>query len=585
MKHYRVRRSGPGRRGSDRLTWIVRLVLVFALALVVRLFFLQIIAHGTYAAIAEDQYQITKELLPERGSIFARDQRSPGVLFPLGTNEEVYLVYAVPKWVEDPEKSAETLEPVLGIAKADLIPRLSKPNDFYEPLKREVPEATKAAIEALQLKGIAFVKESKRLYPEGRAASHAIGFVGYVGDKRQGQYGIEEYFEGKLAGRQGILKTDRDAAGRWITVSAREYEPARNGDDLVLTLDRTVQYTACTKLREAVEKHGASGGSVVILEAQTGAIVALCGSPDFDPNAYGEVTDITQFLNPAIQASYEPGSVFKPMTMSGAINEGKVTPQTTYNDPGEEQIGNYTIKNADEKTYGIQTMTGVLEQSINTGAIFAMRQIGPAAFRQYVQAYGFGERTGVELTGENGGNVSPLAQDKEIYAATAAFGQGITVTPLQLAAAYGAIANRGKLMKPYLVDEIVSPTGIRTKSEPKEVRQVIAPETATTVTAMLVNVVQNGHGKRAAVPGYFIGGKTGTAQVPLQNRVGYDPSRTIGTFAGILPADNPRFVMVTKIDDPKDVRFAESSAAPLFGEIAKFLVNYYQIPPTVEEKK
>jgi cell division protein FtsI/penicillin-binding protein 2 len=225
-------------------------------------------------------------------------------------------------------------------------------------------------------------------------------------------------------------------------------------------------------------------------------------------------------------------------------------------------------------------MTQVLEESLNTGAMFAAEQVGPEAFLDYVQKFGFGEQTGVELGNESAGTLGELPSGKEIYMATSSFGQGITTTPLQMVAAYAAIANGGKLYKPYVVDEIVKPNDYRVKTEPTFVRQVIDAKTATTLSAMLVNVVKGSHGKRAGVPGYYIAGKTGTAQIPRKDGPGYDPNRTIGSFAGFGPVEDPKFVMVVKIEDPKDVKFAESTAAPLFGEIAQFLLNYYEVPPT-----
>ena len=227
-------------------------------------------------------------------------------------------------------------------------------------------------------------------------------------------------------------------------------------------------------------------------------------------------------------------------------------------------------------------MTTVLEESLNTGAIFAARQIGPELFEEYVKKFGFGESTGIQLDNEAAGDVSPLSQQKEIYMATASFGQGITVTPLQILAAFGALANDGKLMKPYVVDEVIKPNDVRIKTEPQVVRQVVSAETAAKISAMLAGVVQKGHGQRAGVEGYFVGGKTGTAQIPLEGSRGYDPHQTIGTFIGFAPVDNPAFVMLAKIDRPKDVQFAESSAAPLFGEIAKFLLPYLGVAPTAE---
>ncbi|MEK7537619.1 MAG: penicillin-binding transpeptidase domain-containing protein, partial [Patescibacteria group bacterium] len=266
-------------------------------------------------------------------------------------------------------------------------------------------------------------------------------------------------------------------------------------------------------------------------------------------------------------------------TMAAALNEGKVTPETTYTDTGQVRIGNFTIKNSDGHANGVQTMYEVLEKSLNTGAIFAMEQVGPAKFADYVQAFGFGSPTKIDLD-EAGGDISGLKTGKEIYAATGAFGQGMTVTPLQLAAAYGALANGGKLMQPYVVDRIRKPDGAEVVTQPKEVRAVISTQTSATISAMLVRVVQNGHGKRAGVPGYFVAGKTGTAQIPDPATGTYMKDLTIGTFAGFAPVEDPQFVMVVQLIKPRDVQFAESSAAPLFGNLAKFLMLYLHIPPT-----
>jgi cell division protein FtsI/penicillin-binding protein 2 len=305
----------------------------------------------------------------------------------------------------------------------------------------------------------------------------------------------------------------------------------------------------------------------------------MCGNPDFDPNTFNTVTDVSTFTNAASQVPYEPGSVFKPLTMAAAINEGKVTPESTYTDTGSVKVGSFTIKNSDNKAHGVSTMNQVLEESLNTGAIYSMQQIGPKLFETYIKNFGFGTKTGFGLS-ESAGNISALAGGKEIYAMTGSFGQGLTVSTLQLANAYAAIANGGKLMKPYVIDEIRYPDGTKKKTDPSVVRDVISPKTASTVSAMLVNVVEKGHGKKAGVNGYYVAGKTGTAQIPDPNGSGYLEGVTIGTFAGFAPVEDPVFAMVVRVDRPKDVQFAESSAAPLFGKIAKFLLSHYHVTPT-----
>lgn len=569
------------RAPADRTRILIVIAGLFVTLITVRLFSLQVLQYGFYKALAEGQHSLYEKLFPERGKIFTTERGSTQ-LFPLATNEPLTLIYANPsKITNDPEEISRALSPLLDVDEGVIYERVSKKDDQYEPLKHAVRKATVERVKALQFSGIEFTDESVRMYPEGRYGSHVLGFLGFDGNERKGQYGIEGAYDEELAGAAGSLQAERDAGGRWIAIGSRTLVPARDGDDIVLTIDRAIQHEACVKLDEAVQKHGADGGSVVVLDPKTGAIMALCGSPDFDPNDYAKVDSATAYSNPAIYYSYEPGSVMKGITMSAALDQGKVTPTTTYTDEGFVKFGGFTIKNSDGKANGVQTMTEVLEKSLNTGAIFAMRQIGPKIFASYLDRFGFGTKTDVGLPGEGAGDMSPLKGGKEIYAATASYGQGVTVTPLQLTSAYGALANRGVLMKPYIVKEIRRKDGTVTTTQPSEVRAVVSPSTATTIGAMLVNVVRNGHGQRAGVDGYYIAGKTGTAQVPKTDGPGYQDDVTIGTFAGYGPVENPKFVMVVRIDRPRDVQFAESSAAPLFGEIADFILRYLDVPPTV----
>jgi cell division protein FtsI/penicillin-binding protein 2 len=436
----------------------------------------------------------------------------------------------------------------------------------------------------LKLDGIAFIPRVRRFYPENNIGSHVLGFVGYVGAEERGRYGLEGFFDEELFGVPGSIKTGRGAQGNLIIINDREYEKAKNGSDLILTINRIIQYTACHKLNETALRHGADGGSIIIMDPKTGGILAMCSWPDYDPNNYKEVEDIEIYNNPAIFSQYEPGSIFKTITMAAALDQGKITPETTYNDEGSVMISGWPkpIKNSDYDThggYGEVNMTTVLEKSLNTGAIFAMQQIGPEIFSKYVKDFGFGEKTGIELETESAGNIKNLLGDKvyEIYAATASFGQGISVTPLQMVTAYAAVANGGILMKPYLVKEIVHSDGTKDITQPKQIKRVVSERTAILLGGMLVNVVESGHAKRAGVDGYWVAGKTGTAQIASREQRGYS-SRTIHTFVGFAPVEDPKFVMLVKLDDPKGIKFAASSAAPLFGEIAEFLLDYFEVP-------
>lgn len=589
------KRRAPIEGGHLRLRGFSFLVGVFFALLIFRLFTLQVIRLDFYAAMAADQRDVLSKLFPARGEIFMQDKS--GKRYALATNEDRFLVYADTLQVEDreeknPKKRAEERERtagklavILGLDIKEVRDRILKENDPFEPIAKNVPESKVDEIKAAELRGIFATKEPFRFYPMGNIGSQVAGFVGEdESGRRQGRYGVEAYFEKTLNGYEGVLRGERDAAGRFIPIGMDTFKEAEDGQDVVLTIDRNIEYVACEKLNQAVARHGADGGSVIIMEVKTGRILAMCGAPDFDPNIYAREEYPEVFNNPAIFNQYEPGSVFKVITLSAALDTGAVDPETTFEDTGAVTIGPDVIRNSDGGVRGTQTMTQALEQSLNTGMIFAMRRTGFEKFREYVERFGFGKPTGVELPQEASGDISALLRKSEIYFATASFGQGISVTPIQMVAAVGAVANGGKLMKPYIVERTESHGEVTDSRSPQIVRQVMSPQSAMLISGMMVRVVENGHGKRAGVKGYFVAGKTGTAQMPRKDGRGYDPNATIGSFVGFAPVDDPKFVMIVRIDNPKDVKFAESTAAPLFGEIAEFLLQYMEVKPTREGK-
>lgn len=436
----------------------------------------------------------------------------------------------------------------------------------------------------IKLTGFDFEVKKFRYYPETNIASHLLGFVSYAEEVGSGRYGLEEFFNEELTGKMGYLRGEK-GVNNSVIVNDREYIKPTTGSDLVLTIDRSVEFYACDQLQKTVDKHQAKGGTVIAMDVKTGAILAMCSVPNFDPNNYKDVSDMAVFKNPAIFDEYEPGSVFKTVTMAIALDQGKVTPNTTYHDSGEIYITGWSkpIRNSDFSTkgaHGTVDMNYVLENSLNTGAIFSMRQVGAKTFAEYVQKFGFGEKTGVELGSEASGNINNLLKKKikDIDAAVASFGQGITVTPLQMVSAYQVFANQGYLMKPYIVKEIRHADGRTDKISPIQERQVVSEKTATTILGMLANVVFNGHSKKANIPGYYTGGKTGTAQIAVNGS--YAKDRYNHTFIGIAPIDNPRFVLLTHIDSPKGVQYAEGSALPLWTDITTFMLQYYQVPKT-----
>lgn len=571
-------------RQEPRVRLLYSGFVVVAALIAARLFLLQVIDHHFYEALATGQHELFEQLFPARGQIYVHDMKD-GSLVAVATNEQLAFVYADPRHVDNPEETAKTIGTILGWTDdqvSGLSARLGNRQDPYEPVAHHVSDDQLDKITTANLSGIAYTRESVRLYPEDNMGGHILGFVGSDADGHlTGKYGIEGYYNDILTGTPGFSRSERDISGRLIAVADSSFEPAVNGADIVLTIDRNIQYEACTKLHEAVQLHGATGGSVVIVDPKTGRILAMCGAPDFDPNNYGAVTNLSDFNNPAIFNAYEPGSVFKGIVMAAAMDAGAVTPSTTFNDNGQAMVDGWPkpIGNALGKAYGTVDMTSVLENSINTGMIFAMRQMGMDVFVKYMKDFGFGQTTGVELSGEMPGDMSSLDRGQEIYAATASFGQGVTATPLQITMAYAALANGGVLLEPHIVDEIRYPDGRVDKTETKQVRQVVSAKTSQLVGAMLVSVVENGLGKKAAVPGYYIAGKTGTAQVASTTGVGYDPDVTIGSFGGFGPVSDPKFAMLVRIDNPKDVQWAETTAAPLFGEIAQFLLRYDEVPP------
>ncbi len=549
-----------------------------AIIIVARLFILQIIRGEKYGELASGRHSVYEELAPKRGNIYIKELGSDTAVYPVATNLTTYLAYAEPSKIQNKNNTARALAEALGVDKKKLLADLFQ-NIPYKVVAHFVPSETAEKIKSYKFPGVGFEEEVKRIYPEKSFSGQVVGFVGSDGTSMSGRYGLEGYFDKDLSGKSGYLKAEKDALGRLIPWSGGTTEQAMDGTDLYLTIDRNIQFFVCNKIKEGVAKYDAESGTIIVMDPASGKIISMCSYPDFDPNNYNKTADQSVFNNPAIFNQYEPGSIFKPVTMAAGIDAQMVSPETTYTDEGSVFIKPHTIKNSDGKTNGVQTMTQVLEKSLNTGVVYVSRLLGSKKFREYAESFGFGNLTGVELDGEAMGDISSLKKRGEIWTATASFGQGISVTPLQMLNAFNAIANGGKLMKPYLVEKEVNAFGAVFNIQPKAIRQVISSRTSTLLRGMLAAVVENGHGKKAAVPGYFVGGKTGTAQVSKKEGGGYEENRVIGSFIGFAPADNPVFSMLVKIDNPKAVQWAESSAAPIFGEIAKYLLNYYKVPP------
>lgn len=548
-------------------------------SVVVRLFQLQILEYSAYKLLASDQHEVQAQLVPKRGTIYLRD-RFDGSLHPVAKDRETWQVYSVRREIKDATSTAVALAPMLDLPAEQILFQMLYATSSFQVLSKDVPMEHAETIRGNRYPGIGISKGPTRFYPEQGLGGQVFGFVGMDDDNhRVGRYGLEGSFNDELAGTYGTLLIEKDAAGRRMSIGTTELQHARDGSDLVLTLDRAMQYEACRKAAGAVAEFQADSASIVVMDPETGAVWAMCSAPDFDPANYGKIDSISVLNNSATFDQIEPGSIFKPLTMAAGIEEGKIGPNTTYVDPGEEKIDDFTVRNSDKLAHGVQTMTEVLTKSLNTGTIFVQRLLGKETFRKYVQNFGFGKKTGVGVGPEAEGDIRPLDKKGSIFAATASYGQGISVTQIQMLAAFGSLANGGRLMQPFLVKEVVHPDGQRVVTEPRVVREVISKRTSRLVSGMMVTVVESGHGKLAAVPGYYVAGKTGTAQVPNPNGPGYLPDATIGSFVGYAPSDHPRFVMLVTVVKPRTVSFAESSAAPVFGDMAKFILSTLQVPP------
>jgi len=530
-----------------KINFIFVCFILFATTLIGRLAYVQIVKGDYYKAWAQGQHNANSEYQAPRGEIFLKKDES------LVINKNFPYVFVSPSKIDDLEKTAETLSEILNLNKSSILEIIQQDNSFI-PIKNKLTDEEISNIKKISLPGVYLNEEQGRYYPKEDLASQVAGFLGAEGD---GQYGLEEYYD-------SILKT------------------GEVGTDLVLTIDYNIQFEAEKLLKSAKENLEIESGQIVVMEPSTGKIIALANFPNFNPNQYEEFAkkgSLDIFQNVVTQKLFEPGSVFKPVTIAAALNEEKITPQTTYIDEGVLKIDGWPVRNYDNRKYGEMTMTGVLEKSINTGAVFAQIQIGGETFLKYLNKLGIFSPTGVDLP-ETYSNNEEVKNGRDINFATASFGQGIMMTPLQLVRAYCALVNGGKLVKPYLVEKIISSKETIT-TQPQFSEAIFSQKTSSQLAAMLISVVENGYAKSARIPGYYVAGKTGTAQVPFAsigiNKSGYS-DKTWQSFMGFAPAFNPRFVILVKLDNP-NTKTAEYSAVPIFHDLAKYIIDYWQIPP------
>lgn len=591
-----------------------------ALAIFLRLAQIQIFFHDYFLALAEQQHWAKVVIPAARGEILTDDG------FSLAANEEAYLVYAVPQEVENAPETAEKLVEAflvcarpegenaedagwqaqflntmfLGGEKENMEGKedvkekviesievsIKNTDLFWVPIAHRISLKQREEIEKLNLSGVHFESEQKRSYPEGSLAAHILGFVGKNEEgKDQGYFGLEGFYDGDLSGVQGFVSREQDAEGKPIPVGGFKEVPPQDGRWLVLTINRELQYMLEKNLKAGVERYGADSGTVILMEPQTGAILAMANYPNYSPESWEEnlqetdISKIESYKNLAISENYEPGSVLKVLTMSAALETGVVTPKTTYEDEGAVEIGGYKIRTWDNKYHGTIDMAQILQLSNNTGACWVGRQLGLENYWEFLKKFALGEKTGVDLEGEDKGIVKEKGEWREIDLVTASFGQGIAVTPIQLASIFATIANNGIRVKPYLVKEIRDGERIIEMAS-QESRSVISAKTARIMKDMLKSVIEKGEFrwfiKHAGLEKYDFAGKTGTAQVPEGGRY---TNKTQVTFVGFAPTYQTKFVLLVKLANPKSSTYSAETAVPLWLEMAKELFVYFGIAP------
>jgi cell division protein FtsI/penicillin-binding protein 2 len=545
---------------------------VFACAtllLSLRVGYWQTIGRGALLEGATEQVRSDLVLAAQRGVVRDRTGAMLATTVPLRS------LYAIPSRIGDHAAIAAAsvkLAPLLGTTSDVVLTKLGSGADWLY-LRRRLPEETARAIESLGLTGFGFETEPKRMYPNDTVGAHVLGFVN---DDGLGQYGIEGKYDAILRGVPGRLVVERDPKDRDLAVGLRTASPPVNGSDLVLTIDLVIQTSAERALRAAMNKEKATGGSVVVLDPRDGAILALASYPSYDPSAVAKA-DPQALMDRAISWTFEPGSTMKAITIASAIDRGVVTPNTTYVDTGCTVIGGRRLCNAGSKAYGASTVTQILEHSANAGAVFVAQKLGAEQLYSYLGAFGFGTATGVDLAGEALGSVRPLAEWYPVDLGTIAYGQGVAITPLQLAAAYAAIANGGTLYRPYVVAARRDADGEH-RTAPVAVRRPITPETAATLRAMLTSTVDNGIANLAAIPHYSVAGKTGTAQIPSDDGR-YVDDAYISSFAGFAPANDPRFVAVIVLERPQSKLLGTITAMNTFRSIAEDALRNTRVQP------
>src|SRR3989338_3277778 len=563
-----------------RIFWIKLFFSIFFFCILVRLFYWQVVRADFLQAQAEGQHFTNTKVQASRGNI----QFSDG--FILASSSPSFSLFAQPKLIPKDkivETSyflakvlAEDKEQVGSLAK-DFINKLSQ-DLYWVSLKKNISYEYKKIIDDLNLSGIGFDTSSNRFYPEGSSSAHILGFVGSdsKGDNK-GYFGIEGYYDGELKGLSGSIRHEKDAVGLPILIGNFFQSDAKNGKDLITNIDRSVQLILENALKTGQEKYGAKKASGIIMDPKTGAILALASFPNYDPDKYFNFPK-EFYKNPIVADQYEPGSTFKVLVMAAALNEDLIRPDSKCDICfGPVSIGGFSIRTWNNQYRPDSSMTDVIIHSDNIGMVFVSKKLGIDKFYEYLESFGFGSSTDIDVEDESSPDIRPKKDWGEIDLATASFGQGIAVTPIQMVRAVAVIANGGVLVEPHIVKKIQDSKSTY-EIKPKIIKQIIKSSAADMVKEMMVSAVNEGEAKFTRIKGFKIAGKTGTAQIPVAGH--YDANKTIASFVGFAPADDPKFVMLIRYDEPSSSIFGAETAAPTFFEISRQLFNYYKIAPT-----
>lgn len=552
-------------------TVLLFFILIFGI-IILRLFYWQVVKAEELSTLGKIQYGKSLKIEPVRGEINASDG------FPLAANKITYLLYANPKELKDKLSTSRIISQTLGLDEASVSASLDQ-DLFWVPIAHGVNSEIKDKIENQEILGLGFEKQFERYYPEASMAASLLGFVGKdENGSSKGYSGLEGYYDRLLKGKQGSAVQIHDAIGRPILARVDNSKSfGVDGSSLTLNVDRSIQYLAEKKLKEGIERYGAAGGMVAVMDPKTGSILAMANFPTFDPAKYEEYSS-DLYKNTFISSLYEPGSTFKPLVMSAAFNEKLLTPASKC--PicaGPVSVGGYDLHTWNDEYRANSTMLEVIQHSDNTGMVYAAQKLGLDRMIKYINKFGIGKLTGIDLQGEVTSEIKSKENWYAVDLATTGFGQGISVTPIELLSAFASIANKGIMMEPHVVNSVIDENGKVTKIPPKELGRPISSATAKVMTEVLVNAVNKGEAQWARIKGYRVAGKTGTASIPVEGH--YDPNKTIASFIGFAPANDPKFIMLVILDRPTARIYGAETAAPIFFGIAQGLFSYYGLPP------